>query len=102
MNRKDKYIVYILLCSDNSLYTGWTLDIEKRIKLHNSGKASKYTRCRRPVDIFYSEEFNTKHEAMSRECAIKKMSRESKLKFKMANPCYTVISCLNAGTVKEG
>jgi len=81
-----KYIVYILLCSDNTLYTGWTVDIEKRIKLHNSGKASKYTRCRRPVEIFYSEALNTKREAMSRECAIKKMSREGKFKLKTTNP----------------
>jgi putative endonuclease len=80
--RKTKCVVYILLCSDNTLYTGWTCDITKRIESHNSGKASKYTRCRRPVDIFYTEEFNTKQEAMSRECAIKKMSRESKLKLK--------------------
>jgi putative endonuclease len=79
---KSKCVVYILLCSDNTLYTGWTYDITRRIKLHNSGKASKYTRCRRPVEIFYTEEFNTKQEAMSRECAIKKMSRERKLKLK--------------------
>ena len=77
-----KYIVYILLCSDNTLYTGWTNDITKRLKSHNSGKASKYTRRRLPVDIFYTEEFDTKHEAMSREYAIKKMSRERKLKLK--------------------
>ena len=75
-------MVYILLCSDNTLYTGWTNDVEKRMKLHECGKASKYTRCRRPVAIYYTEEFNTKQEAMSREYAIKKMSRERKLKLK--------------------
>ena len=83
MNQKEiKYITYILLCSDNTLYTGWTNDITKRVDLHNSGKASKYTRGRRPVELFYTEELNTKHEAMSRECAIKKMSRTDKLKLK--------------------
>jgi putative endonuclease len=75
-------VVYILLCSDNTLYTGWTNDVEKRIKLHECGKASKYTRCRLPVVIFYMEEFNTKQEAMSREYAIKRMSRERKLRLK--------------------
>ena len=83
MNQKKiKYIAYILLCSDNTLYTGWTNDIEKRVALHNSGKASKYTRGRLPVEVFYSEELSSKHEAMSRECAIKKMSRAGKLKLK--------------------
>ena len=91
MNRKKiNYIVYILLCSDNTLYTGWTVNIEKRINLHNSGKASKYTRCRRPVEIFYSEVLKTKQEAMSRECAIKKMSREGKIKLKTANQRTTL------------
>ena len=81
-----KYIVYILLCSDNTLYTGWTIDIKKRIKLHNSGKASKYTRCRRPVELFYSEALNTKREAMSREFAIKRINREGKIKLKTTTP----------------
>jgi putative endonuclease len=79
---KIKYVVYILLCSDKTLYTGWTIDITKRIDMHNNGKASKYTRGRRPVVVYYTEEFNTKQEAMSREYAIKKMSRESKLNLK--------------------
>jgi putative endonuclease len=77
-----KYVVYILLCSDNTLYTGWTDDLAKRIMLHSLGKASKYTRSRLPVVEYYTEEFDTKNEAMSRECAIKKMSRGKKLKLK--------------------
>jgi putative endonuclease len=81
-HNRIKYIVYVLQCKDNTLYTGWTNDITKRIKLHNSGKASKYTRGRRPVSIYYMEEFKTKHEAMSRECAIKKLNRDRKLKLK--------------------
>ena len=80
---KVRFVVYILLCSDNTLYTGWTNDIENRIKLHECGKASKYTRCRLPVSIYYTEECNTKQEAMSREYAIKKMSRERKLRLKI-------------------
>ena len=49
--------VYILKCSDNTLYTGWTTSLEKRIKAHNSGKGAKYTRARLPVEIVYFEEF---------------------------------------------
>ena len=81
---KGEFTVYILLCSDNTLYTGWTNDMTKRIKSHNSGKASKYTRCRLPVALYHTEEFDTKQGAMSREYAIKRMSRKSKLK--LANP----------------
>ena len=80
---KIKYVVYILMCRDNTLYTGWTNDLEKRIRQHNLGKASKYTRGRCPVVAYYTEECNTKHEAMSREIEIKKMSRERKLKLKI-------------------
>lgn len=70
---------YILLCSDGTLYTGWTNDIEKRLAAHNAGRGAKYTRGRRPVTLLYSEECGSKREAMSREAAIKKLSREEKL-----------------------
>jgi len=72
--------VYILECIDNSLYTGYTNNIEKRLKTHNSGKGSKYTRSRLPVKLIYFEEFETKIEAMKREYYIKQMSRNDKLK----------------------
>ena len=72
--------VYILKCSDNTLYTGWTTSLEKRIKVHNSGKGAKYTRVRLPVEIVYFEEFEDKKEAMRREYAIKQLSRQEKLK----------------------
>lgn len=70
---------YILLCADGTLYTGWTNDIEKRLAAHNAGRGAKYTRGRRPVTLLYSEACATKSEAMSREAAIKKLSREEKL-----------------------
>lgn len=70
---------YILLCADGTLYTGWTTDIEKRLAAHNAGRGAKYTRGRRPVTLLYSEACESKHEAMSREAAIKKLSREEKL-----------------------
>ena len=71
---------YILRCADGSLYTGWTIDLEKRLRAHNSGKGAKYTRSRRPVELMYYESFPTKSEAMHREAEIKKLSREEKLR----------------------
>lgn len=70
---------YIVRCADDTLYTGWTNDLENRIKAHNEGRGAKYTRCRRPVSLFYYEEFQSKTEAMSREYAIKRMTRRQKL-----------------------
>lgn len=77
---KEINYTYILRCSDGSLYTGWTNNLEGRIKMHNSGKGAKYTRSRGPVELVYFEEFLTKNEAMGREAAIKKMKRSEKLK----------------------
>lgn len=71
---------YILKCSDGSLYTGWTNDIEKRLKVHNSGKGAKYTRVRLPVELVYFESFQDKILAQKREAGIKKLSRKEKLK----------------------
>lgn len=70
---------YILECKDGSLYTGWTNDLDKRIKAHNDGKGAKYTKTRRPVKLVYFEEFETKEDAMSREYAIKRLKRAEKL-----------------------
>ena len=69
---------YILKCSDNTRYTGWTTDLKKRLKTHNQGKGAKYTRSRLPVTLVYYELHTTKEEAMSREAAIKKLSRPQK------------------------
>ena len=71
---------YIVECSDGSLYTGWTNNIEKRILAHNEGRGARYTRGRTPVKLVHLEEFETKEEAMSREFAIKQLTREQKLK----------------------
>ena len=70
---------YILVCADGTLYTGWTNDLEKRLAVHNAGKGAKYTRSRRPVRLFYYEEFEEKGEAQRRECEIKRLPREKKL-----------------------
>ena len=78
--QKDKNYTYIVECSDGTLYTGWTNDIEKRLKAHNEGKAgAKYTRAKRPVELVYYEGYATKEEAMSREYAIKQLTRAKKL-----------------------
>ena len=78
--QKDKNYTYIVECSDGTLYTGWTNDIEKRLKAHNEGKGAKYTRCRKPVKLVYLEESDTKQQAMSREAKIKQLSRQEKEK----------------------
>ena len=69
---------YLLRCSDGTLYCGWTNHPEKRLAAHNAGTASKYTASRRPVEMVYLEEWETKQEAMRREAGIKKMSRKEK------------------------
>ena len=71
--------VYILRCNDDSLYTGWTNNLEKRIKAHSNGKGAKYTKARLPVELVYFEEVEDKIGAMRREYAIKKLTREEKL-----------------------
>ena len=73
---------YILRCADNSLYTGWTNNLDRRVSAHNAGKGAKYTKARLPVQLVYFESFKTKEEAMSREYFIKKMSKKEKEKLK--------------------
>ena len=69
---------YIVKCADGSYYTGWTNDLEKRIRTHNQGTGSKYTRSRLPVELVYYESFETMQEARSREWHIKQMTRQEK------------------------
>ena len=71
---------YILRCSDDTLYCGWTNNLEKRLASHNAGKGAKYTHTRIPVELVYYETFETKEEAMRREFAIKQLTRQQKLK----------------------
>lgn len=72
------YYTYIVRCSDNTLYTGYTDNLDKRIAAHNTGKGAKYTKPRLPVKLVYFEEYDTKSEAMKREYVIKRMSRRMK------------------------
>lgn len=70
--------VYIILCKDNTLYTGWTNNLTKRFNEHCMGKGAKYTRGRGPLTLVYYEEFDSKNEAMKREYEIKKLTRKQK------------------------
>ena len=70
---------YIVRCKDDTLYCGWTNNLEKRIASHNAGTGAKYTRKRHPVELVYYETYETKEEAMSREYAIKQLTRQEKL-----------------------
>ena len=70
---------YIVRCADGTLYAGWTNDLNERVKTHNTGKGAKYTRSRLPVELVYSEEFETKEDAMRREWQLKHLTRRQKL-----------------------
>jgi putative endonuclease len=74
------FFCYLLECIDESLYCGYTNNIEKRIKKHNDGKGAKYTKTRLPVKLVYFEKFDSKSDALKREHYIKKLSRKEKLK----------------------
>ena len=79
MAEKDsKAYMYVVECADGTLYTGYTTDVERRLKTH---KGAKYTRARLPVKLIYSEAFDSKSEAMSAEALFKKKSREKKLAY---------------------
>ncbi len=71
--------VYMVECSDGTLYTGWALDVEARVQQHNRGRGAAYCKQRRPVRLVYWEELPTHGEAMRRELAIKRMRRRKKL-----------------------
>ncbi len=71
-------VCYMLRCADGSLYTGWTNDLEKRLRTHSAGRGGRYTRSRLPVTLVYVEECATRQEAMSREWHIKRLSKQEK------------------------
>ena len=78
---KEMHYIYLVRCSDDSLYCGWTTDLKRRIDAHNGDipGGAKYTRGRRPVTLVYSESFHQKQEAQRREYAIKRMTKTQKL-----------------------
>jgi putative endonuclease len=70
--------VYVLRCADDTLYTGYTTAVERRIKEHNAGEGAKYTRGRTPVELIHLEGFDSRSQAMSREYEIKRLNRTEK------------------------
>ena len=80
--KEENHYVYMVECADGSYYTGYTNNLEKRIKVHNSGKGAKYTKARLPVRLIYWECFESKQEAMRREWKIKQMPRRKKEELK--------------------
>ena len=78
---------YIVECADGTLYTGWTTNVQKRVKAHNEEKSgAKYTKAKRPVKLVYYEGYETKEEAMRREYAIKQQTRKQKLELIHLDP----------------
>ena len=72
------HYTYILRCADDTLYTGYTTDVERRVAEHDAGEGAKYTRGRTPVDLVHTESFETRSAALSREHEIKGLSRAEK------------------------
>ena len=79
--KTNKAYMYVVECADGTLYTGYTTNVEKRIKTHNSGKGAKYTRSRLPVKLIYQKSFDSKEAAMSAESYFKQKTRQQKLAY---------------------
>jgi predicted GIY-YIG superfamily endonuclease len=84
---QKQWCVYLLKCSDGSLYCGCTNDLNKRIEKHNAGTGAKYTKTRLPVELVYSEPAENKSAALKREYAIKQLSRQQKMEL-FKEPLY--------------
>ena len=81
MDQQNNFYFYVLQCSDNTLYAGYTNDVDRRVAVHNAGKGAKYTKARLPVLCIYYESFETKNEAMRVEYAFKQLTRKQKLDY---------------------
>lgn len=77
---EKKYYTYMVRCNDDSLYTGYTNDVKKRVETHNRGKGAKYTKARLPVKLVWYKEWENEHIARSNEVKIKKLKKEEKEK----------------------
>jgi predicted GIY-YIG superfamily endonuclease len=76
--RETSWLLYILICNDGSFYTGITNDLPRRFRQHQDGRASRYTRSRRPLRIVYHESCPSRSDALKRENAVKALSRKDK------------------------
>ncbi len=84
MNEPSDWIVYILECADQTLYTGITNDLDRRIQEHTNGKGAKYTRGRAPIKLLYSELHSSRSQASKREIKIKSLDRATKLQLALS------------------
>jgi putative endonuclease len=75
---EGQWVLYILHCQSDTFYTGVTKDIDRRLRMHHEGKASRYTRVRRPVRLIYYEHCTSRAQALIRECEVKALSRRRK------------------------
>ena len=80
MNDRRENYVYLLRCADGTLYCGWTTDLRRRVRTHNSGRGAKYTRSRLPAELVYWERCDDRAAALRREWQIKQLSREEKIR----------------------
>ncbi|UFU01506.1 GIY-YIG nuclease family protein (plasmid) [Radiobacillus kanasensis] len=85
MEKNSNHYVYMLRCKDGSLYTGYTNNVEKRLKVHEEGKGAKYTRGRGPFELVFVEEYETKGLALQQEHRMKKLTRKEKEKLIQAS-----------------
>ena len=76
--KADAWLLYVLKCRDNTLYTGITIDVSRRVQQHNSGTASRYTRSRLPVNLIFSEPCRSRSQALKKEYTMKRLSRKKK------------------------
>lgn len=79
MEQTDKYYMYVLLCEDQTLYTGFSTDVERRFQEHVKGEGAKYTRSHIPEKILFKKQFETKRDALSAEYAFKQLTRAQKI-----------------------
>ena len=81
LTKMGTHFIYVALCKDNTLYTGYTTNVEKRITVHNNGTGAKYTKTRRPITLLYAKEYATKSEALKAEYAFKQQTRIQKINY---------------------
>lgn len=101
------FFLYVLECADGTWYTGYTVDVDERVKAHNAGAGAKYTRSRLPVRLLVQATFATKHEAMSAEYRFKQLTRRQKerlVRRAAGEPFDQVLRTImpNAGTNDDG
>lgn len=81
MEQTNSFYMYVLLCSDGSLYTGFTTDVQRRFKQHQAGKGAKYTRSHFPEKILFTKAFENEHDALSAEYQFKQLTRKQKIDY---------------------